>query len=124
LSQEMSVCDAQSFQFFPAISRSDFTTWSSRMWTVSTSFFQKTDLDHSFKTSTLQYTLEINQIAQVLRKNRFRGIMNGGVFEAKALRNFYANSASCSLFWRVFAGCSGMNRRKEKPLECCVIPTV
>jgi hypothetical protein len=50
--------------------------------------------------------------------------MKEGDFEAEALRNFYANSASCSLFLWGFAGCSGMNRRKEKPPETCLFPVV
>ena len=37
----------------------------------------------------------------------------------KGFGKFSVNPASCSLFWLVFAGCSGMNRRKEKPLESC-----
>ena len=37
----------------------------------------------------------------------------------KAFRNFSVISASWGPFWRVFAGCSGMTRRKEKPLESC-----
>ena len=42
----------------------------------------------------------------------------------KPFRNFSVISASSSLFLRVFAGCSGMNRRKEKPPETCLFPVV
>ena len=82
------------------------------------------DLDRSSQTSTLQYVLEINQITQILRKTGFQGIMKGGIFEAEALRNFYAISASCSLFLRVFAGCSSMRQEKEKPPETYLFPVV
>ena len=44
--------------------------------------------------------------------------------ELEFFRNFSVNSASKCLFWRVFAGCSGMNRRKEKPPETCLFPVV
>ena len=44
--------------------------------------------------------------------------------KSKSFRNFSVISASCSLFLRVFVGCSGMNRRKEKPPETCLFPVV
>ena len=44
--------------------------------------------------------------------------------KAKGFGKFSVNPASCSLFLRFFAGCSGMNRRKEKPPETCSVPTV
>ena len=47
------------------------------------------------------------------RKNFYQEIMKAGDFEAEALRIFYVNFSSKGLFWRVFAGCSGMSRRKE-----------
>ena len=37
--------------------------------------------------------------------------------KSKGFGKFSVNPASCSLFLRVFAGCSGLNRRKEKPSE-------
>jgi hypothetical protein len=46
------------------------------------------------------------------------------IVELKIFRNFSVNSASCSLFWRVFAGCSSMRRKKEKPPETCLFPVV
>ena len=44
--------------------------------------------------------------------------------KAKGFGKFSVIPASCSLFLRLFAGCSGMNRRKEKPSETNWIPTV
>ena len=80
--------------------------------------------NRSSQTSTLVFILEFNVFALFLRNSCFQGIMKGGVSEAEALRNFYANFSSKCLFWRVFAGCSGMNRRKEKPPETCLFPVV
>ena len=42
----------------------------------------------------------------------------------KGFGKFSVNPASRSLFLRVLAGCSGMNRRKEKPSETNWFPTV